>query len=338
MKKSRQEDKIDFVVTWVDGSDPEWFKEKQKYLNKQPQEISKWASSSMRFRDWGTLKYWFRAIEKYAPWVNKVYFVTCGQKPEWLNEECEKLVVIKHEDFMLPAYLPTFNSNAIELNLFRIDELADAFVYFNDDMFLNAPVRPNIFFKKGKPCLVSGFDVARTDYGITNSDINNAKIYNKYFSKKAVIAKHWRKILSIKNGKFLIKTICLAPWRDITGIAENHNPSPYRKSMFRKIWDLEKEELDKTSRNKFRTQDDVNHWLVKGWHILSGDYYPQKQKISKSYTKPIDKEILADIIHEKHKLICINDFDCSEEEFLRNKEALLEVFEKKYSKKSAYEK
>ena len=61
--------KIDFVVPWVDGNDPEWRKQKNEYLpGKVPD------SGSDRYRDMGTLRYWFRAVEKYAPWVNKDIF------------------------------------------------------------------------------------------------------------------------------------------------------------------------------------------------------------------------------------------------------------------------
>ena len=333
------ENKIDFVVTWVDGSDPEWQKEKAKYQNSGKKDNNtKWATSDIRFRDWNTLKYWFRAVEKYAPWVNKIYFVTCGQKPDWLNENNKKLMLVKHEDFMPKEYLPTFNSNAIELNLFRIKGLSEHYVYFNDDMFLNAPVKTTDFFRNGKPVLATGFDLPRTDYGITNSDINNAKIYGRHFNKKDVLKNNWFRFFNPKNGKYLIKTFCLLPWPTITGIAENHNPSAYKKETFKKIWDLEYEILDKTSKNKFRKAEDVNHWLAKGWHILSGESYPQRSNCAKSYAKPIDNEIIADIENGKHKYICINDVECGYQEFEESRRRLLDIFEKRLNEKSSFEK
>ena len=66
---------IDFVVTWVDGSDPIWRKKKSKYdLNVNSSHKS--MNSERAYREWGTFKYWFRGVEKFAPWVNKVYLVT----------------------------------------------------------------------------------------------------------------------------------------------------------------------------------------------------------------------------------------------------------------------
>ena len=94
-------EKIDFVLTWVDGSDPDWLAQRREY---QPGRGTDAGES--RYRDWDNLQYWFRGMEKFAPWVNKIYFVTWGHVPKWLNKAHEKIQIVKHEDFMAPAYLP----------------------------------------------------------------------------------------------------------------------------------------------------------------------------------------------------------------------------------------
>ena len=126
---------IDFVMIWVDGNDPEWQKEKAKY----DERVVTTANSEVRYRDWDNLQYWFRAVEKFAPWVNKIHFVTWGHLPPWLDTSNPKLHVVNHKDFIPEEYLPTFSSHTIELNLHRIEGLAERFVYFNDDTFLMAP-------------------------------------------------------------------------------------------------------------------------------------------------------------------------------------------------------
>ena len=143
---------IDFVVLWVDGSDPAWQAEKAKYQGKALDD----SNSANRFRDWGLLPYWFRAVERFAPWVRKIHFVTCGQVPEFLNTEHPKLHLVKHSDFMPPEALPTFSSHAIEMNIHRIPGLAEHFVYFNDDMFLIRAVKQENFFRDGLPCTYGG--------------------------------------------------------------------------------------------------------------------------------------------------------------------------------------
>ena len=78
--------KIDFVLTWVDCNDPEWQREKAKFQGKTLSD-----DDIMRYRDWDNLRYWFRGVEKFAPWVNSVFFVTCGHYPSWLNLNHPKL-------------------------------------------------------------------------------------------------------------------------------------------------------------------------------------------------------------------------------------------------------
>ena len=127
-------DKIDFVILWVDGNDPKW-KRRRAFFSPEEKDNG---STENRFRDWGLLRYWFRGAECFAPWVNRIFFVTDGQIPPWLNREHPRLRIVSHEEYIPPQYLPTFNSNVIELWLHRIPELAEQFVLFNDDMYLIA--------------------------------------------------------------------------------------------------------------------------------------------------------------------------------------------------------
>ena len=60
-------DKIDFVLPWVDGSDSAWIKQRNEYLG-----IKNDQTQDSRFRDWENLQYWFRGVEKFAPWVNHI--------------------------------------------------------------------------------------------------------------------------------------------------------------------------------------------------------------------------------------------------------------------------
>ena len=93
-------EKIDFVIPWVDGNDEKWRKDKNFYWNEQLGIKSEDANNNARFRDWENLKYWFRGVEKFAPWVNHIYFVTYGHIPEWLNVNHPKLTIVKHEDYI----------------------------------------------------------------------------------------------------------------------------------------------------------------------------------------------------------------------------------------------
>ena len=111
---------IDFVITWVDGRDPEWRKRKDA-LNENSFEDER----EERYRDWGLLPYWFRGVEKYAPWVRKIWFICDQEPPEWLNRDHPKLSIVRHEDYLPDEYRPAFSSHPIELNLHRIKGLSE---------------------------------------------------------------------------------------------------------------------------------------------------------------------------------------------------------------------
>ena len=93
-------DKIDFIMLWVDDNDPMW---QESYCKYAKETYGK--TKSPRFRDWGTLKYWFRGVEKYAPWVNKIFFITCGHYPQWLNINHSKIRFLKHLNLLLIEHL-----------------------------------------------------------------------------------------------------------------------------------------------------------------------------------------------------------------------------------------
>ena len=154
---------IDAVYTWVNGSDPVWFREMSKYkaeYNKEhhleSDEEGDTATSSNRFRYNDELKYGvvyiiycrysLRSLEVNAPWIRNIYIVTNGQIPLWLDTSNPRVHIVTHEEiFTDKSALPTFSSPAIELNLHHIPGLSDYFIYFNDDVFLGSPVYPYDF-------------------------------------------------------------------------------------------------------------------------------------------------------------------------------------------------
>ena len=84
---------VDLILPWVDGNDPNWRSEKEKY------DIGR-NTSEVRYQSWDNLQYIFRGIEANMPWVHKVYFVTWGHLPKWLNTSYKRIQVIRHEDYI----------------------------------------------------------------------------------------------------------------------------------------------------------------------------------------------------------------------------------------------
>ncbi|XP_045104372.1 N-acetylglucosamine-1-phosphotransferase subunits alpha/beta-like [Portunus trituberculatus] len=108
-----------------------------------------------RFEDNEELRYSLRSLEQHAPWVRRIFLVTNGQIPHWLNLDNPRLTIVTHQDiFPNASHLPTFSSPAIESHIHRIPGLSDHFLYLNDDVMLMQEVWPEDFFSPG-----SGFKV-----------------------------------------------------------------------------------------------------------------------------------------------------------------------------------
>lgn len=336
------EKKIDFVVTWVDGNDEKWQKEKQFYKNKSKQlnndHFENWNASKIRYRDWDTLRYWFRGVEKNCNWVNKIYFVTCGQTPTWLNTENPKLVLVDHKDFIPKEYLPTFNSNAIELNMHRIKGLSENFVSFNDDFFVLKKLKKTDFFKNGKPRASAILNLVMPDeFG--HSEYNNTVIINKYYKKNHVIFSNFFKWFNIKYFPEIIRTFCLMPWPKFPRLFETHLPIPHQKKYFNILWKTEFDRLNETCSNKFRENQDLNHWLMSDWYIINGNFVPRRPNLGKHFEVEIDKKICKIIKNKKYKVVCINDINSiTDEKFEIQKKMLLDAFDSVFPEKSSYEK
>src|SRR5207237_624118 len=100
-----------------------------------------------RFRDNNELRYSLRSIEKYAPWIRKVFLVTSGHFPYWLNTD--RVQVVSHHDiFLNKSHLPVFSSPSIESNIHRIKGLSSKFIYLNDDVMFGDHIKPTDFLSE----------------------------------------------------------------------------------------------------------------------------------------------------------------------------------------------
>src|SRR5690606_2330888 len=110
------------------------------------------ASGQARFRDRDELRYSLRSLHLFAPWVRTIHLVTAAQRPAWLDDaalESGRIRLVDHREILPASALPTFNSQAIETALHRIPDLAEHFVYVNDDVLLGRPLTKEHFFSPG---------------------------------------------------------------------------------------------------------------------------------------------------------------------------------------------
>lgn len=302
-----EEHPVDIVVTWVDDNDLEWRRERDRFKNSADDAEGQ---SDLRFRDWDLLRYWFRGISAFAPWARKVFLVTVNPVPEWMRLENDRLVVVSHKDFIPNDYLPTFNSRVIELNLHRINGLSENFVYFNDDYFLCSPVPRSQFFDGDLPRAIAVSNALSVGDNISHAMLNNVHVLNKYFSKHEVMIRGFGKWFNGKYGIAIFQNLALFPWKKFTGFHNHHLPLAMKKSVAEKIWELEFDLLDQTSRSRFRQFSDVNPFLIPWWSICSGEFAPANLKKYGHYFQLDESgpsKVVESIREQKHSVICIND-------------------------------
>ena len=345
-KKIVQDFPIDFVITWVDGNDTEWQREKERYFEEFNYHTS--GNGTERYRDWGLLLHWFRSVEKYAPWVHKVYIVTNGQCPNWLNINNSKLCFVSHKDFIPAKYLPTFCSDVIELNLWRIAGLSEHFVYFNDDVFLNNPVEPEDFFQYGLPkCFAVAIPLyvgSIGDFWLQRT-LNDYAIINKSFDLRRCIEQYPEKFYSCiytKDEKRLNNRIYIDNY--VSGVPITHTVQNFLKSSFVEIWNRYEDALDSTCLTKFRCIDDLTSFVITLWQIYSGKFYPalaQHFQMHISLSKLEISRAISAIQSDEYKFLCLNDNENleleDEDTILEMKRCLVKAFDKKFPAKSEFE-
>jgi hypothetical protein len=140
---------IDVVYLWVDGNDSSWRAKREAALAQLPRDtgaaMARYSNVEGRFRDNHELRYSLRALEKFFPQHGHVYIVTDAQAPDWLRPS-DRLTLVDHRELMPEASLPTFDSGHIESWIHHIPGLSERYFYFNDDVFLGAPLNPADWF------------------------------------------------------------------------------------------------------------------------------------------------------------------------------------------------
>ena len=337
LNEKADEAPVDFVVTWVDGEDPEWQEERDRCLNLNLN--NKEDNHKGRYRAWDSFRYWFRAVEKYAPWVNSVFLVTWGHIPPWLNKDAPKLNIVKHTDFIPSGYLPTFNCNSIEINLFRIKELQEQFIYFNDDVFLARPVKKEEFFLNGKP----RHTAVATPWINRNRELPYYLFFNVYgeINKKnnitECIKKNPEKWFSHLYRKSRFEN--LYPYRNgvIPGMFFSHVGIPFLKTTMGETYKKYEKACDETTAYKFRDIHQITHQLFSIEDIINGRFEPSVNdwgvNIGIEDSNTIDKVLT----NRQTKMFCLFDGNYDDEIVRQINRNLEEVFEKHFPEKSSFE-
>lgn len=151
---------VDAVITWVNGNDKNW----QEKINAYSESKINFSSENhlKRYNSIGEIDIAIKSIIKFAPFIKNIFLVTDNQSPESfdsLKSLAQKkginLELVDHKIIFsgFEEYLPTFNSCSIISMLFKIPNLSEHFIIFNDDTLIMREVSVDDFFINGEPII-----------------------------------------------------------------------------------------------------------------------------------------------------------------------------------------
>lgn len=338
---------VDIVIPWVDDSDPVWQEERAKYLGEFHENKKHLAHY---FRDWDTLRYVFRSIEKNMPWIRKVHLITCGHLPKWLNLKAEKLQFHKHSDFFAEGtVLPTFSTRPIEMNLMNLPDVAEHFVYFNDDMIVTKPVDKSRFFTNGLPNDFFVMDIPRGGWLYDHIRVkepysrtvrNAIDLLNKIFPISNTIKDRPDLFfdnsypLGFKVRNRLFKIFGIYKW-----IIVNHHPQPYLFSHLKECSVLFQDRIKEVRKHRFRDYTDLNQYLYRYYALTSRNFSPHYFGDGFCFVLASVKRYQKDrhYLYDK-TFVCLNDTPfLKENEYPELKKIVISDLEKLFPKKSSFE-
>lgn len=229
---------IDLVYLWVNGNDPQWLAKRNACIGKTEEKSA--VNCDGRYADNDELKYSLRSIEKYAPWLRRIFIVTDNQVPVWLDTANPKVRIVDHKEIMPDVCLPCFNSAVIEHFLYRIPGLAEHFIYANDDMFINKPVTPETFFGK------DGLPIVRF----------NRRPFRKWtllFKEKVQGKRLSNYVQTIRNSAELVEK----KYGKYYGGKTHHNIDAYLRSDYEHAAKVFEDEIRTTLPNHVRSENDI---------------------------------------------------------------------------------
>ena len=242
-------EKIDAVITWVDGSEP-------NYKLKLEENLKNKKIINRQYTQANEIDFCVASIIKFAPFVRKIFIVTDKQKPRFSGirhmVSIEKIEIIDHEEIFRDNLdcTPSFNIRSIDALLFKIKNLSDKFIYFNDDMFLIKETTKEDWFKDNKAVLTGSW----------------AKTYNKQLIK--TISHKIKNLLNIRPSFNAAQSKAA----NIVGFHNKYFKSfhcgrPQIKSVIKDFYDKNPQRLIDQIRYKFRDGRQYMPYSL-CWHLL----------------------------------------------------------------------
>lgn len=228
---------IDAVITWVDGNDPVLSAKRNHYLTDKKAACNDNIAGATRYTQRGEIHWCVRSINKFMPWIRRIFIITDGQDPH--VESRIPVEIVDHKVIFrgYEQYLPTFNSISIEAMMWRISGLNEHFIYLNDDLLICKAISPEMFFplEKHINCYARLASIHWTEF--------------RYFFK-CLIGRSQR----VNHVRQMIAAARITGNRD-TFIRLSHTPHPMLKSTIKQFYEQHPERLAQNLRNRFRSTE-----------------------------------------------------------------------------------
>jgi hypothetical protein len=297
---------MDLVLPYVNAADREW---QQSILRTTKTAVGN--SSSVRFRSWGTLRYLFRSVAQYMPFIDRIVLIVASksQVPVWINYENVRIVY--HDEFIPKKFLPTFNSCTIESFLYNIEGLSYRFIYANDDMFAINMCSIDDFFTE---------DVPHIKY----------VIHDKYTLNNTFRCQ-------CRSGMDLIMPKLDVPeYEQGYIIRPYHITSPMTTECLSAVKHLCSNDIENTI-SRLREPKNVNQYIYSYYQYFTHNYIDKivnykYHELSDPNMPAIEKTVKS----SEYKLVCLNDSSkIASYQAIRGR--LLSLFKEKFPNRCKYE-
>ena len=295
---------LDAVIPYVDGSDRNW---SRIYCKTTGQ----YNVSTVRFRNWGMLKYVIRGIDKYIPCVRRIVLIVSSesQVPDWLDRNDDRVRIVYHENFIPKQFLPTFNSCTIESFLPNIEDLSEQFLYFNDDMLPISLMGLSDFFMEQTPCI---------------QFIDREPI-------KSLFGKHCRSGLDLIASKLNKEKY---PFNRL--LVPEHTITPMLTSTLFHVSELCKYDILRTI-SMLRRKENLNQYIYSYYQYFTDNYI---QGMCRYYYIDLDSDLrcIEYLLNQSNfQIICLNDSD-KVSDYEARKKQLIALLDAKFPDRCKYEK
>ncbi len=288
-------DRIDFVVI---------------YLTENEESTSK-SFIGRNYYNKDGIRLFLKEVEQFCPWVERIYLITDDNDLYDLAAE-DKVHIVLLSEILTEEEAEYPNINTIELNIHKIRDLAEHFVYFSPGTYIIRPTEKELFFEKSLPCYHVQTDFVCDDNRMRrNIMINTLLFLSRHFNRHHVLKNTGKQMYSMHNieASFWNLYFSFIKRESFFGFREDFLPAPMLKSIcedfFRNIG------IEDHNSLHYESDFDLNHLVLKYYHYVKGIY--RQKRIYQEEARVRTKEELSQKADYKNmKIVFLDSVELNE--------------------------